>query len=323
MKNTIQTVDVFEVATVENFDEKRYLSANSDVADLVASGGYASGWRHFKRHGRKEVRKQIKDDYRSAIQLLRKIKAQRIGQILKAGIDIEQTPEHVFDYTGESRKGEFGFEETENVSSFFYDETPLDILNALPDGLILDCGAGFRPVYYSNVVNYEIVNYPTTDVIGFAEDLPFADNSFDAVFSFAVLEHVKLPFLAAEEMCRVLKPGGIMAVCAAFLQPQHGYPHHYFNMTRNGLKVLFENQIDIEKQFVNSGMGPIWSLTWFLQQWSKSLTPSDRRQFHRMKVADLIGQPHQYLDKNFVTNLPEEPEFELASATFLVGTKKE
>lgn len=43
-----------------------------------------------------------------------------------------------------------------------------------------------------------------------AEALPFADNSFDVVFSVAVLEHVQNLNKAMEESIRVLRPGGIL-----------------------------------------------------------------------------------------------------------------
>jgi SAM-dependent methyltransferase len=43
--------------------------------------------------------------------------------------------------------------------------------------------------------------------------LPFSDNSFDAVFSHALLEHLKEPVKAAVEIKRVLKPGGMLGVC--------------------------------------------------------------------------------------------------------------
>ena len=322
--NHIRTVNVFEVATKDNFNEDLYLQQNIDVRDAIDEGKMKSGYHHFVKHGIIEKRSQrkLKQDYEPDIINIRKEKFLKIKKILKKDIDISINDKFVFDYTGSNRKEDFGFEETDKVSSFFYDELPLEIINACPDGLILDCGAGFRPVYYENVVNYEIVPYDTTDVIGFAEDLPFSDNSFDAVFSFAVLEHVKLPFKAAAEMCRVLKPGGTIAVCAAFLQPLHGYPHHYFNMTSMGLKVLFEDQIDVEKQFLNTGTGPIWTLTWILRQWAKQLNNDEKKKFLKMKVADLMKHPFEYLDKGFVTSLPEETNFELACATLLVGKKK-
>jgi SAM-dependent methyltransferase len=75
-------------------------------------------------------------------------------------------------------------------------------------GPILDVGAGnFAPTYRDDVINVEIVPYPTTDVIGASEYLPFADESFDLVISVAVLEHVRDPFAAARELQRVLKAG--------------------------------------------------------------------------------------------------------------------
>ncbi len=43
-------------------------------------------------------------------------------------------------------------------------------------------------------------------------DLPFEDNSFDAAFSHAVLEHLQEPTKALRELFRVLKPGGILGV---------------------------------------------------------------------------------------------------------------
>ena len=45
-------------------------------------------------------------------------------------------------------------------------------------------------------------------------DLPFASESFDAVFSHALLEHLGEPERAIAEFYRVLKPGGIVGVCS-------------------------------------------------------------------------------------------------------------
>jgi 2-polyprenyl-3-methyl-5-hydroxy-6-metoxy-1,4-benzoquinol methylase len=45
-------------------------------------------------------------------------------------------------------------------------------------------------------------------------DLESIDETFDAVFSHALLEHLKEPFTAIQQFHRVLKPGGILAVCS-------------------------------------------------------------------------------------------------------------
>jgi SAM-dependent methyltransferase len=48
---------------------------------------------------------------------------------------------------------------------------------------------------------------------GSVYELPFADASFDAVFSHALLEHLREPAKAVAEFRRVLKPGGALGVC--------------------------------------------------------------------------------------------------------------
>lgn len=44
--------------------------------------------------------------------------------------------------------------------------------------------------------------------VGFGEEIPFADASFDVVFANNVLEHLQQPELVFREIARVLKPGG-------------------------------------------------------------------------------------------------------------------
>jgi SAM-dependent methyltransferase len=52
------------------------------------------------------------------------------------------------------------------------------------------------------------VRFETADVYA----LPFPDASFDAVFSHALLEHLREPLKALKEMRRVLKPEGVIGV---------------------------------------------------------------------------------------------------------------
>jgi 2-polyprenyl-3-methyl-5-hydroxy-6-metoxy-1,4-benzoquinol methylase len=58
------------------------------------------------------------------------------------------------------------------------------------------------------------------------EELPFADNTFDAVTSFSVIEHQPDKASAVAEAARVLKPGGVFGVSFDFCQQEWGmrYP---------------------------------------------------------------------------------------------------
>jgi SAM-dependent methyltransferase len=52
----------------------------------------------------------------------------------------------------------------------------------------------------------------TQAILGDAERMPFADASFDLVYSFGVLHHTPATETAVAEVCRVLRPGGTALV---------------------------------------------------------------------------------------------------------------
>jgi SAM-dependent methyltransferase len=167
----------------------------------------------------------------------------------------------------------------------------------------------------------EIVDYETTDVLAVNEQLPFKQNSFDAVISSAVLEHVRHPFQCASEIIRVLKPGGKLLCCVPFLQPLHGYPHHYFNMTHQGLRSLFEDALVIDAQKVTPPIFPIWTMSWMVHSWSGGLNEAAREQFLSTPLREFLTDPWALMARPWVTGLSEEKNFELASATLLFAHK--
>jgi len=69
----------------------------------------------------------------------------------------------------------------------------------------------------------DIMEGPNVDVVGDIHYLSelFAPESFDAVLSSAVFEHVALPWKAAIEINSILKPGGL-----AYLATHHSFPIH-------------------------------------------------------------------------------------------------
>ena len=67
-------------------------------------------------------------------------------------------------------------------------------------------------------------------VVGDAENLPFADNSFDVAIMDAVLEHIPDVGKAFAEVARILKPKGVFVGYSAFMEPFHeiSYSHLSF-----------------------------------------------------------------------------------------------
>lgn len=99
-------------------------------------------------------------------------------------------------------------------------------------GTVLDLGCGprdqFAPLDFLGF-QYVGVDYDgsTADLLADAHSIPFADESFDLVFSYAVLEHLHNPFIAIQEISRVLKPGGWFIGTVSQGEPFHSsYFHH-------------------------------------------------------------------------------------------------
>lgn len=227
------------------------------------------------------------------------------------------------DFLTKKFKKDFSIEPTENVSAWDYDLEIIKIIQAYPDRMFLDCGSGYRKTYYNNVINFEIVNYDSTDVLGVGEKLPFADNSLDGVFSVAVLEHVKDPFLCAREIERVIRPGGILFCAVAFLQPVHAYPHHYYNMTALGIRNLFQN-MEIQREEVPLALHPAKSIAWMLRSYMNGLPEDIRGFFSSMTVKDLIeiDIPDNLHHHPVMTRLSQETRCEIAGGNAIIAKKK-
>jgi len=87
------------------------------------------------------------------------------------------------------------------------------------------------------------------DIVGDIHALPFGDNSQDAFFCLAVLEHVENPILAGKEMYRTLKQGGYCLAYVPFLYYYHaerGYYGDFWRYTPDSLRYIFRDFSTVE-----------------------------------------------------------------------------
>jgi SAM-dependent methyltransferase len=134
-------------------------------------------------------------------------------------------------------------------------------LIAQADGLVLHLSAGGTAEAWPHVVEAEFAVFRNTDVVADVHALPFAEASFAAVLSLNAFEHYRDPPRAAAEILRVLKPGGRVLAHAAFLQPLHEAPWHFYNATRFGLERWFEGFETLDLR-VSDNFNPLNALGW-------------------------------------------------------------
>jgi SAM-dependent methyltransferase len=135
------------------------------------------------------------------------------------------------------------------------DRSYVDLLESLPAGSTgLDLGS--RQRVRPDAITLDIEEGPDVDVVGDGHYLPFPDETFDYVWSNAVLEHVRDPARVAAEIGRVLKPGGLAIVNVPFLENVHNWPDDYYRYTPNGLRVLFRDLEEV-RSGISAGPGQV------------------------------------------------------------------
>lgn len=124
-------------------------------------------------------------------------------------------------------------------------------------GQLMDFGCGRKP-YQSlfKVESYIGVDVEVSghshakediDVYYNGKTLPFADHTFDSIFSSETFEHVFNLEDIVPELYRVLKPGGYMLITVPFVWDEHEVPYDYGRYSSFGIRHLLEkNDFKVE-----------------------------------------------------------------------------
>lgn len=188
-----------------------------------------------------------------------------------------------------------------------------------------DIGAGLREAVCENCVYLEVYPSISTDIIvepGAA--LPFNTASLDGVGCFAVLEHVRRPWETAQEIARIVKPGGKVFIDWPFLQPVHGFPSHYYNATREGLRSIFSDNFEVTHLFTGKHEGPDYTISWILRQFISRIKNLElKNQIEQMTIADLTSHdPESPFWSNILSGLTDEDVATLSCGNYLIAVRK-
>jgi SAM-dependent methyltransferase len=192
-----------------------------------------------------------------------------------------------------------------------------DAIGNQPDGAICVSVGGGPLDSHPRLINLNIRVCPNVHVSGDAHLLPMADCSLDAVYSEAVIEHLRDPSRAVSEMYRVLKPGGRLLTIVPFLQVFHGYPDHFQNLTLSGHRLLIDRAgftiIDL-----GTCVGPVFAVLDIVSNFLRECFPSGvagRLAYYGIRM---IGAPFCMFDKMLTRHASSHV---LASTTFVLAEK--
>ena len=192
-----------------------------------------------------------------------------------------------------------------------------ELLAQLPSqGLVLvvgggSLGQGLTRLYESaNVIAFDIYASPHVQLLADGHDIPFADETFDAVVIQAVLEHVLDPARVVNEIHRVLRPGGHVYAETPFLQPVHEGAYDFQRFTESGHRWLFRR---FESVSTGPCGGPAAQLVWSLNYFFRALFRSRRVGL----VVRTLALPLLALDRL----IPARHAIDAAAGTYFLGRK--
>lgn len=101
--------------------------------------------------------------------------------------------------------------------------------------------ADLRPLFgAAEHIGCDIQPGPGVDRIEDVHQLTFEDDSVGTIICLETLEHVADPIRAVQEMHRVLKPGGMLAISSLMFFPIHAHPWDFWRFTPEGFEKLLE-----------------------------------------------------------------------------------
>jgi ubiquinone/menaquinone biosynthesis C-methylase UbiE len=130
-----------------------------------------------------------------------------------------------------------------------------------------DVNGSMKPIF-SKAKQYtglDQCNGKNVDVVGSSHNLPFGDNSYDIIISSSCFEHDDMFWVTFIEMCRVLKPNGLLYIQAPSNGPYHAHPVDNWRFYKDSWKALEKwakknnYNLNMLEGFVDPNTDGIWN----------------------------------------------------------------
>jgi len=179
-------------------------------------------------------------------------------------------------------------------------------------------GAGMGPLVDEprvQLIETDVAFGPRTQVICDAHDLPFQDETIDAVVVQAVLEHVTRPERCVAEIHRVLRDDGLVYSDIPFIQQVHGREFDFQRFTWLGHRRLFRAFRQIDGGIT---CGPGTALAWSARYFALSFFTQPKLRALVSGLTRLAFFWLKYFDRLLARR---ESAFDAASAFYFLGRK--
>lgn len=139
------------------------------------------------------------------------------------------------------------------------------------------------------------VHYQQSDI---NDPLPFEDGAFDCVVSREGIEHLVMPFSFLGELCRVLKPGGVLFITTPNIMTIDSRMKFLLSGYYQGFRELRDNHPGLRDLEFQGHISPIyyWQLAYFLENYGFTIErvttneiKSEKKFFKRL-LANLFAR---------------------------------
>ena len=151
-------------------------------------------------------------------------------------------------------------------------------------------------------------------------DLPFRENSIDALQCMQLSEHVENPKRMAMEIHSVLKPAGEVFLTVPFMYPYHEAPIDLNRWSQEGLKNLMQEFVPIKVGVLG---GPTATLVEALHGWLSILLSFNSDKVYQVIYLLLLPflKPFKIIDRIFLNKYSSSHR--LAAMFYFYGKKRE